>query len=110
MFMPRIARDELLGEIDVDRMEQVMNSEVDAIRAAVPTLTLRQALIDHFTRNSPQAVLEALRERMHGDRLKRFTESIRAVMYEPGQTVVPQGWALDVSDHGVVRLVDRATA
>ena len=105
--LPRIAHDELLGDIDVDRMEVVMNSEVEAIRAAAgPLLTASpQNVIDHFTRNSPQALLFAMRDRMHGDGLKSFTDAVRAVMYEPGQTVVPQGYVIEVSELGAVRLV-----
>ncbi len=104
--LPRIAHDELLGDIDVDRMEHVMNSEVEAIRAAAGRLTASpQNVIDHFTRNSPQTVLVAMRDRLQGDGLKSFTDAVRAVMYEPGQTVVPQGYAIEVSDLGAVRLV-----
>ena len=107
---PRIAHDALLGDIDVDRMEQVMNSEVAAIREALPALSVRQALIDHFTRNSPQAVLKGMRERLNSERLNSFIDAIREVMYEPGQTVVPDGFRIDVSDRGVIRLVNGAMA
>jgi hypothetical protein len=104
--LPRIAHDELLGDIDVDRMERVMNSEVEAIRnAAGPLTALRQNVIDHFTRNSPQTLLFWLRDRLQAERLKRFIDAVRAVMYEPGQTVVPQGYVIEVSDLGAVRLV-----
>ena len=102
----RIAHDELLGDIDVDRMEHVMNNEAEAIRAAAGALfTERQNLIDHFTRNSPQNVLAAMRDRLQAERLKSFTDAVRAVMYEPGQTVVPQGYIIEVSELGAVSLV-----
>lgn len=108
---PRIAHDELLGEIDVDRMERVMNLEVVAMRASVGSaFVVPQNVIDHFTRNSPQAVLHGMRDRQHGERIERFTDAIRRVMYELGQTVVPQGYSIEVSDMGTVRLVDGATA
>ena len=107
--LPRIAHDELLGDIDVDRMEHVMNSEVEAIRATAGPLTAsRQNVIDHFTRNSPQIVLFAMRDRLHGERLKSLTDAVRAVMYEPGQTVVPQGYVIEVSDLGAISLVRAA--
>ncbi len=107
--LTRIAHDELLGDIDVDRMEHVMNSEIEALRTATGLLTAsRQNLIDHFTRNSPQSILTAMRDRLSGDRLRNVAEAVRAVMYQPGQTVVPKGYVIEVSERGAVRLVQGA--
>ena len=103
--MARVAHDEVLGDIDVDRMERVMNVEVDGIRSwARVDLLSRDNLIDHFTRNSPQTHLV----RIKGDtpeRFEHFAKAARAVMYEPGQTAVPQGYSIEVTSEGAIKLV-----
>lgn len=102
---PRLAHDEILGDIDVDRMERVMNTEVEGIRRhSAPDLTRRDNLIDHFTRNSPQLFLVRMKD-LAPEHFAQFARAARAVMYEPGQTAVPQGYAIDVTENGLVKLV-----
>ena len=75
------------------------------VPAAGPLTASHQNVIDHFTRNSPQTLLLSLRDRLQSERLKSVTDAVRAVMYEPGQTVVPQGYVIEITALGAVRLV-----
>src|SRR6202000_1397516 len=65
----RVAHDDILGDIDIDRMERVMNTEVESLRSnASLGLLDGHDLVDHFTRNSPQSFLV----RMQGMAPERF--------------------------------------
>jgi hypothetical protein len=110
VLTPRVAHDEILGDIDVDRMERVMNTEVESIRGhSMPELLKPGNLVDHFTRNSPQGFLVRMKS-LAPERFAQFARAARAVMYEPGQTAVPQGYAVEVSTSGSVKLVRAAFA
>ncbi|MBC7793160.1 MAG: hypothetical protein H7Z43_05600 [Clostridia bacterium] len=103
--MTRIAHDDILGEIDVDRMEVVMNREVETMRQhASRDFTRSENLVDHFTRNSPQMFLRGMRASITRERFESYARAARDVMYELGQTAVPQGFLVAVDD-GRVRLV-----
>ena len=106
---PRVAYDEILGDIDVDRMERVMNTEVESIRGHASLGLVASDLVDHFTRNSPQGYLVRMRM-LAPEQFSDFATAARAVMYEPGQTAVPQGYAVEVTATGSVRLVRAAFA
>lgn len=102
--MTRIAHDDILGDIDVDRMEGVMNREVDAMRQHGSSFVRTENLVDHFTRNSPQEFLRRMQASLTRERFERYARAARDVMYELGQTAVPQGFAVAVDD-GRVKLI-----
>jgi hypothetical protein len=103
--MGRIAHDDILGDIDVDRMEGVMNQEVEAMREHGGAFVRSENLVDHFTRNSPQMFLRSLQDSLTRERFERYVQGARAVMYELGQTAVPQGFSVAVQGDRI-RLVE----